>query len=191
MPRLFVAIELPETVRDLLEPLALGLPGGRAVPREQLHLTLRFIGELEGKALRDVRGVLGEVRARPFSLTACGVGCFPRRRDPRVAWAGFRHGPELAALHRGVEAALERVGIPPEGRKLHPHVTLVRLGAPRPARVAAWLREHAMLESPPFPVTAFRLYSSLLRPSGAVHRVEERYALLGDDEPAGTDETDA
>ena len=177
MPRLFVAIELPEPLRQELILAALGVPDARLTPLEQLNLTLRFVGETDAQGFEDLREALHGVDGPAFELTARGVGCFPRKKQPRVLWAGFAESGELAALQRKVERAVVRAGFEPEGRRFHAHVTLARLKNGRPQRVARWLEDHAPLSAPAFDVEEFRLYSSRLLPSGAVHQVEESYAL--------------
>jgi len=187
VPRLFVAIDLPEAIKDRLEPLCRGLPGARWVRDRQFHLTLRFLGEVEGPAFATVAEALRLVRLPPFELGLQGVGHFPPRGRPRVLWAGLAHGPGLLEAHRQVERVLRRAGQPPEERNFAPHVTLARLnGAPLP-RVVGWLQDHAYLHGEPFRVERFELFSSVLGREGSQHVVEESYPLFangrGDAQP--------
>jgi len=177
MHRLFVAIDFPEAVRQQLALLCFGLPDARWVPPEQLHLTVRFIGEVEGSVLLDVRDALDDVRAAPFDMRLKGMGHFPPRGRPTVLWAGVDGGAGLVALHGKVDAAVGRAGLPPEGRNFAPHVTLARLKGTHPRRVADYLMEHALFLAGPFPVEAFHLYSSVLGPKGALHTREASYPL--------------
>src|SRR5262249_55470664 len=155
--------------RDLLASLCNGLPGAHWVRDRQFHLTLRFLGEVEGPVARAASDALNGVRADPFELSLQGVGLFPPRGPPRVLWAGIEPSEELLELQRQVERILRRAGLPPESRKFAPHVTLARLtGAPLP-RLLAFVREHATLRSEPFPVTDVSLYSSVTSSEGAVH----------------------
>jgi 2'-5' RNA ligase len=177
VPRLFVALDLPESLRAELTLLALGLAGARPTAPEQLHLTLRFVGEVAPATADDVRQALSAVRAASFPLAPRGVGCFPRRRDPRVAWVGFEPSDELEGLQRRIERVLVREGIPPDGRRFHPHVTVARMKGASTRPAAAWLEEHQGFRHSPFEVGDFHLYSSILRPHGAVHRRLATYPL--------------
>jgi len=170
--RLFVAIDLPETVRQTLDSLAAGVPGARWVTPENLHLTLRFIGEVDGATVEDVIEALAGVRAEPFDVTIEGVGHFETGRRPRMIWAGVAPSAPLQRLHTSVDMALQRVGLAPEGRRYLPHVTLARLRDAPPARVQSFLAEHAGFREAPFPVASFTLYSSFLGRGGALYRAE-------------------
>ncbi len=179
MPRLFVAIDFPEAVRDRLATLAGGVPGARWVPSEQFHLTLRFIGEVDHGQLDDIVEALAGIEAREFPVRIKGVGHFPPRGAPRVLWAGIEDGDGPARLHGKIEAALARLGVAPDRRKFFPHVTLARLRDAPLGRVRDFLARHADFASEPVAVSAFHLYSSLLGAGGAVHRIEASYALSG------------
>lgn len=175
MPRLFVAIDLPEKVKDELACLGGRLTGGRWVPREQLHLTLRFIGEVDARLQDKIVTALRLVQGEPFDLALRQVGHFGR--PGRVLWVGMDPPPQILVLQREVEAALVRAGIPPEERPFSPHITLARLkGTPYP-QLAAYEEEHRRFAASPFPVTEFHLYSSVLTSAGASHRREESYQL--------------
>ncbi len=180
MPRLFTAIDLPATVNAELASLCFGLPGAKWVAPEQLHLTLRFIGEVDGGAFREIEEVLSEVRGKPFAMQLAGLGCFPPRRPPRVLWVGIDREtePAVAALYRRVESALVRPGlVEPEARKFSPHITLARLQQTPAARLGRFLAGNNLYRSEPFPVTSFALYSSLLTSKGAIHQLEAEYPL--------------
>ena len=177
MPRLFVAIDLPETAKDALESLQCGLPGARWVPRDQLHLTLAFIGDVDGGMAADARAALRSVDDPGFPISLRGLGHFPPRGEPHVAWAGLRPSEPLARLQRSVERILDRAGCEIERRKFHPHVTLARLKDTPPRRMAEWLGAHGHFETGALPVIEVVLYSSLLGSTGAVHSVEEVFPL--------------
>ena len=179
MPRLFVALNLPESVKKSLEPLAKGLGDARWTLPEQQHLTLRFIGEVDNGAMRDVIEALAMVPARPFQLTLKGLGHFPPRGEPRVLWVGVEKNAELAALKRRIDRALRETAVPPETRKFAPHVTIARIRAPlSPTRLGTYLMRHNLYRSEPFPVSSFHLYSSWLRSDGAEHQIEASYELV-------------
>lgn len=183
MPRLFIAIDLPPEAKNRLEALQAGsIPAARPVGRSQMHLTLKFLGDVDGAAFRRVRSVLAEVRAAPFVLGLRGVGCFPPRGAPRVLWAGLDAPPELAALHGQLEQRLAAAGFPPEERDFSPHITLARFKTRPPGEaVARFLRQHAAFAVAPFPVGEVVLYSSLLRPDGPRYTREQVLPLMSSD----------
>ena len=178
MIRLFVALELPDAVRTRLAMMQGGVPGARWQREDQMHLTLRFIGEVEEGIARDIDDALATVRAPAFTLELAGVGDFGGR-EPHALWAGVRANDALMHLEKKVESALQRVGLEAEMRKYTPHVTLARLrNAPR-AKVAEFIAHHSLFASGPIAIDRFALYSSLLGSGGAVYRVERTYPLGG------------
>ena len=179
MIRLFVGIAMPANVRRLLSGLGSTIPGGRAVPEEQIHLTLRFIGDVEAGRFLDIREGLEALEAGPLTTAIRGVGHFPPRGKPRVVWAGVEAAGDIMILRNRVNSLLARSGIAPEQRKFHPHVTLARLRNSSPKRVAAFLEANSLLRSPPFLIDQVTLYSSRLHSDGALHRVEAVYPLGG------------
>jgi RNA 2',3'-cyclic 3'-phosphodiesterase len=178
MPRLFVAVDLPDEQKAQLAALCNGLPGARWVRDRQFHLTLHFFGNVEGPAVRAITEALNGVRADPFELSLRSVGVFPPRGMPRVLWAGVEPCDEVTELHRQVQRVVRRIGLPPEERKFAPHITLARLHDPPVARMQAYLREHIDLASEPFAVTGIELYSSVLASEGAIHQHETSYPLF-------------
>jgi 2'-5' RNA ligase len=179
MYRLFVSVELPGEVKESLARMCCDVPGARWLEPDEIHLTVRFIGEVDGVVFRDVVDALGEVEVAPFELTLRGVGHFPPRGEPRVLWVGLERSAQLRALHDKVESALVRAGIEPERRKFSPHVTLARLkGSPERA-VGSFMAMNGLYRSAPFVVDEFHLYSSRLSAKRAVHRSEAVYALDG------------
>jgi len=176
MMRLFVAIALPDSVADGLVMLQGGIPGARWSTREQLHLTLRFIGEVDGRDAAAIDDALAAIRSPGFALELKGVGEFGGR-NPRALWAGVRDEGPVVHLQRKIESAVQRAGIAAEERKFSPHITLARLrGAPRD-RVITFLSAHALYASGPFEVNGFVLYSSTLTPNGSLYRPERSYRL--------------
>lgn len=178
MVRLFVAVDLPAGVREGLSTLCFGVPGARWVEGDQLHLTLRFIGEVDGVCFRDIATALGAVGGTAFELTLDGLGHFPPRGAPRVLWAGVERSASLVSLRTRIESALASVGVAREGRKFAPHISLARLNGTPPSRVGRFFQDHPLFRSPPFTIDRFCLYSSTLGPRGARHRVEAEYPLV-------------
>jgi 2'-5' RNA ligase len=175
MHRLFVAIRPPSDIRTQLLDLMEGVAGARWQDDEQLHITLRFIGEVEARVADDVAAALGTVHHQPFSLALAGVGQFGSRGRVNALWAGVRHDM-LVDLHKKVDQALVRAGLEPERRAYLPHITLARFGRDA-GGIAHFVERHAGLSSPPFEVTSFALYESRLGQAGATYSIVERYEL--------------
>lgn len=180
MYRLFVSIELPEEVKAELARVCCDVPGARWLEPDEMHLTVRFIGEVDGVVFRDVIDALADVRLAPFDLVLRGVGHFPPRGEPHTLWAGVERSPELLALHDKVESVLVRAGIEPERRKFSPHVTLARLKGTPSRAVGSFMARNGLYRSEPFRVDEFHLYSSRLSAKRALHRPEAAYALEAD-----------
>jgi len=177
MPRLFVALDLPDACKQDLAGRCSGLPAARWVRDAQFHLTLRFIGEVEGPKAAEVIDALGSVQVEPFEMALKGVGHFPPRGQPRVVWAGVEAGDGLTLLQGRIERRLRRLGLKPESRKFSPHVSLARLKGTPAELVVQWLMTHGDLRSDPFPVRMFLLYSSVLGRGGSQFSVEAAYPL--------------
>jgi 2'-5' RNA ligase len=177
MHRLFVAIRPPALVRTQLLDLMGGVAGARWLSDDQLHLTLRFIGEVERHLARDVDAALSGVRHPRFTLALNGLGVFDRRGEPVTLWAGVEPQEPLRELHKKLDQALIRVGVEPERRAYMPHITIARL--PRGAGpVRSLVEQWGGVAGPPFEVKEFGLYESRLTPDGPVYNVAERYALV-------------
>ena len=176
MPRLFAAVVLPLPLRTRLSFLRSGVEGARWIDPEELHLTLRFIGEVDGDLEDDIRSALAAIDAPGFALSIEGVGQFGDAK-PHALWAGVQPAATLTRLVGKIEQALQRVGLPPETRRYMPHVTLARLRGASPSRVAAYLAEYGLFRAEPFAVEEFVLYSSHLGRSGAHYRIEAVYPL--------------
>jgi 2'-5' RNA ligase len=176
MSRLFVALSIPDDVAQSLARLQTGVPGARWQTREQLHLTLRFIGEADGRLAGSVHDALSTIAAPGFELALHGVGEFGGKR-PAALWAGVRPNEPLMHLQRKIETALQRVGFPADRPRYLPHVTLARLRGTQPGHVMDYLTDHALYSSRPFTEAAFILYSSLLTTGGSIYRAEHAYRL--------------
>ena len=176
MIRLFTAIELPEGVRTRLALLQGGVPGARWSPVENLHLTTRFIGEVDEATANDIDDMLAAIRSPAFDLTLKGAGEFGGR-DPHALWIGVAPNEGLMRLAAKIESALQRMGLDAETRKYTPHVTMARLRDAPIAKVREFLAAHAAFDSGPFPVRGFALFSSHPSQNGSLYRVERTYAL--------------
>lgn len=185
MYRLFVAIDLPEDVRLMAAAICSDFAEARRVPADQLHLTLRFIGDADETSFKAIRDTLALVSCPTFTLLLKGVGCFPSPKRPRVLWTGVEAGEPILILQEKIERALNEAGLKPETRPFSPHITLARLKETWPAGFTAFQSRHASFQSPPFAVEAFHLYSSTLTPKGAIHRREATYPLTDTDSVTG------
>ncbi|MFL6721509.1 MAG: RNA 2',3'-cyclic phosphodiesterase [Sphingomonas sp.] len=174
MHRLFAAIRPPEPIRDLLIDSMDDSPDFRWQDEEQLHLTLRFIGEVERPVAEDLAAELGRVRADPFELRIAGVGRFEQRNSGAL-WAGVEPRAPLAALAAKIERVCTDVGLEPERRAFHPHITLARWKGRRTREVADFLESNRGLRSDPFEVRGFILFESRLSRHGAQYDEVARY----------------
>lgn len=175
--RLFVALALPESERDRMAALQHGLRSARWVSPENLHLTLRFVGEVDRQVAEDVDAALMTLRYDSFPLTLEGVGVFGEGRKVRSLWVGVEDNPLLMRLQAKIEQRLQRSGLAPEPRKFKPHVTLARFRGVFDARIESFLADHARFRSQPFMVEQVVLYSSSLGHGGAVYHPEVTYPL--------------
>lgn len=176
MHRLFVAVRPPDPVRDALLDLMGGIQGARWQDDEQLHLTLRFIGAVDRHTADDVHAALGAVSHPPFEIAVNGLGMFDRRGIPATVWAGVAPAEPVRTLHKKIDRALTRIGIEPERRAFHPHITLARLGRGA-GDPHSFLAASGTVTGPAFVVDAFSLFESDLTPEGAVYTQVERYPL--------------
>jgi len=176
MIRLFAGIAVPDSHRQQLAAMQNGIKGARWVEPHNLHLTLRFIGEVDESVAEDLTTALDVVRADPFELTLKDIGTFGR--PPHSVWAGVEDAPAgaLGHLQSVVESIVVRAGLAAEGRKFSPHVTLARF---KPSisqeRLGAFVEAHAGLALPPFEVNGFTLFESHLSHLGAQYAAYAEY----------------
>ena len=176
MHRLFVAIRPPENIRDLLIDAMDDSPDFRWQDDEQLHLTLRFIGEVDRPVADDVASALGRIQSEAFELRVAGVGRFEQRSSGAL-WAGVEPKTAVAALAAKVERVCQQVGLEPERRAFFPHITLARWKGRRSREVADFLERHRALRSDRFQVTQFTLFESRLSRHGAHYEAAATYSL--------------
>jgi 2'-5' RNA ligase len=175
MHRLFVAIRPPSHIRARLLDAMHGVSNARWQDEDQLHLTVRFIGEVDRHRAEDVAASLGSIHHRTFTIALNGIGRFDRRGKGAL-WAGVSPHDQLRMLHNKVDQACLRVGIEPDTRAYMPHITLARLSADS-GPIDALVTASGGLTSDPFRVDAFYLYESDLTPSGPIYSIVERYPL--------------
>ncbi len=175
MHRLFVAIRPPEPVRGRLLDMMGGIQNARWQDEDQLHLTLRFIGAVDRHRAEDIAAALGSVHHPPFDLALAGVGSF-MKRGVGTLWAGVAPHHELKPLHKKVDQACLRVGIEPDTRAYHPHLTIARIGRGA-GPVEPFVERWAGLSGAPFRVDHICLYESRLGSGGATYTTIARYPL--------------
>lgn len=174
--RLFVAIRPPEEIRDLLIDAMDDSPEFRWQDEAQLHLTLRFVGEVDRPVATDLADALARVRSDPFQLRINGIGRFEQRSSGAL-WAGVEPKAPLAALAAKVERTCQQVGLEPERRAFHPHITLARWKGRRSREVGEFIERKSGLSSDPFDVTEFILFESRLSRHGAQYEKVATYEL--------------
>jgi 2'-5' RNA ligase len=177
--RLFVALEIPAAVREKLAALieelraveaeAAAKKNARWVRPENLHVTLKFIGNVDASKLDGIRAALGSVSSEgAVELRFRGLGFFPNERRPRVFWAGIEASRNLAALATEIDGAMEKVGIARETRAFAPHLTLARFDPPGISdKLRAAAQENATRDFGEQRTGEFHLFESKTRPGGA------------------------
>ena len=178
MPRLFTGLELPSALRQELGRLAVPVPGAKWVEPENLHLTLRFAGDIDNRKARDFADALAQIDVPVFSLRLAGLGAFGGN-DPHAIWAAVEAGPELDQLARANEKAARAAGLVPETRKFKAHVTLARLRGASAEQVARVLERHATYKSDLVTIEEFVLFSSRPSTGGGPYAVETVFPLAG------------
>ena len=175
--RLFVAIRPPEEIRDLLIDAMDDSPDFRWQDDEQLHLTLRFVGEVDRPLADDLADALSTVRSPSFSIAVAGIGRFEQRSSGAL-WAAVEPKAPVAALAAKVERVCQQVGLDPERRAFFPHITLARWKGRRSREVADFLDRKRGLSSPPFEMNEFTLFESRLSRHGAHYETVASYPLI-------------
>jgi 2'-5' RNA ligase len=182
--RLFVALEIPSAVREnlaaLLESLRTVSPQTRWVRPENLHVTLKFMGEVPETKLAATRSALAGVRSdQPTTVDFRGLGFFPHEKHPRVFWAGIDASPNLKTLAADIERAMEKLGIPRERRPFSPHLTLARFEPPGlPEKLRSAIQENAAREFGSLRTNQYHLIESKLKPSGAEYTTLESFPFV-------------
>jgi RNA 2',3'-cyclic 3'-phosphodiesterase len=182
--RLFVALEIPSAVREnlaaLLESLRAVSPQTRWVRPQNLHVTLKFMGEVpETKLTATCSALAGGRSDQPVTLEFRGLGFFPNEKRPRVFWAGIDASPNLKTLAADLERAMEKLGIPREQRPFSPHLTLARFEPPGlPEKLRSAIQENAAREFGSFRTNQYHLIESKLKPSGAEYTALESFPFV-------------
>jgi 2'-5' RNA ligase len=177
MPRLFTGLEIPAEIGQTLSSLRGGLPGARWIDPENYHLTLRFIGDIDGIAANEIAAMLLRVNRKPFEVALQGLSSFGGRNKPRAVVASVVPSRPLIELQAELERLMQRVGLDPEGRKFTPHVTLARLRDSSNQDVADYLSVRGYFPTRVFTASRFVLFSSRASTGGGPYIAENAYAL--------------
>jgi RNA 2',3'-cyclic 3'-phosphodiesterase len=176
MPRLFTGLELPASVAGQISLVRGGVLGARWLDPEDYHITLRFVGDVDGRLARDIVETLGEIHRPAAQVGFDDLSWFGADR-PRAIVARVKADPALIELQAEQERRLRRVGVAPETRKFTPHVTLARLRGVGAAAVAAYLASRGALGVEPFAAERFVLFSARAGSGGGPYVVEAAYPL--------------
>ena len=176
MPRLFTALEIPRNAAMSLSLLRGGLPGARWIDVENYHITLRFIGDVDGRTADEIVDRLDRIDRPEFDLNLTGVGSFGSKK-PHSVYAGVSMVPEMVALQAEIERICQRLGLPADPRKFMPHVTLARLRSSRLDDVVNYLSDRSNFYSLPFKASRFVLLSSRDSVGGGPYLTEEIFPL--------------
>lgn len=188
MPRLFSGLELPEALRHRLAMLRAPLPGAKWIEPDNLHITLRFAGDIDNLQAQYLSDELSCISMQPFEITPSGLGIFGHK-SPTSLWAGIQPNAALADLARHHESAARKAGLPPEPRKFVGHITLARFKHTRADRVARFIERHGAFFMSPFRVEDFVLFSARPHSGGGPYVVEQRFPLWHHDYDAEASRT--
>ncbi|TNE35294.1 MAG: RNA 2',3'-cyclic phosphodiesterase [Alphaproteobacteria bacterium] len=176
--RLFVAISLPDEIKENISYLRGGIPDARWIAAENSHVTLAFIGEVQSPMMQDISLALGRIRHPAFEMNIEGVGVFGSNKRPRILWAGVRNIDSINLLHKKIVTAIEGVGASVDDRRFRPHITLARVHNSPYERVRNFLTDHALFRTETIPVDGFALFSSHLSSTSAIYQEEVAFDLI-------------
>jgi len=179
MFRLFVGLDIPDSIRESLFDMTSGIPGVRWIPDENYHITLRFIGEVDRHMAEEVHYALSSVSIPAFDLQLSGIGTFEDRKRTKSLWVGVEKSPELIRMQETVERALVKAGMSRETRRFFPHITLGRCRDVAELDIARFIQAHNLYRSPKIPVSEFCLFSSILTADGSHYTIEADYPTVG------------
>lgn len=176
MPRLFTGLELPEDIAFQLNIMQGGIRGARWIEAADYHITLRFIGDIEERVAREIRMALQSVSAEPFHIQLKGIGAFGGN-DPHTIYSTVAESADLRRLQATHERLCKSAGLPAEGRKFVPHVTLARLRSPSVSEVQEFIARQNLFVSRLFEVRQFVLFSSRPSRGGGPYGVVDTFTL--------------
>ncbi len=171
--RLFIAIELPPHIKTALKAIQAGVPGARWIAPENMHLTMRFLGESDGPQAEDLVYELRRIDWHSFEITLAGAGQFSGGAGAKTLWMGVEPQEPLVALQAKVERACRRSGFTADQKAFTPHITLARFSYPPELESTRhFLQSYGRFQREPFRISGFSLFSSELRPKGPIYRIE-------------------
>lgn len=175
--RLFIALPVPTEMQNRLAALRTGLPGVRWVDNDRLHVTLRFIGEVERRVAEDIDATLSDIDAPEFEVVVRGLGQFEKGHRAHTLYATVQRDPALTHLYSKIESAVVRAGLPPAGRKFKPHITLAKMRGGADLRLAGMLETWADFDAGSFDAETFVLFRSHLGAERPVYEPLAEYPL--------------
>ena len=179
MPRLFVALPVPEDIAEELSTLQGGVPDARWQPAENLHVTLCFCDQVQGAVMRDLEEELSDIASSRFPIAVAGVEQFSSGKQPRALVALVQRSDQLDRLQQKVSTVARNCGIEIEHRKFRPHVTLARFpnGAETGHHIAQFMASFSTFKAGPWLADHFALYSSRPGGNGRIYTEEAAYDL--------------
>lgn len=179
MPRLFVGLPIPDDVADSLSAMQGGVPDASWVPSENFHITLAFIGEVDGGMFEDIDAALATIDGPILDVELAGVDHFVDGSQPKALYAAVVKEERLTRLQERVSSVLRGEGLQLQRRKFRPHITLARFNrrAEIGHHLAQFVASHSLFRAGPFEVESFCLYSSVTRPEGSIYDIEVEYPL--------------
>ena len=175
--RLFIAIPLSPAVKAKLCKLYEPLENIRWQPAQQLHLTLRFIGEAQEQERKIIQEKLEGVHQASFEWVMQGVRSFPEKGSPKIIWVGIQKNESLLHLYKAIKQCCAGRGYETSKRRFQPHITIGRVKGTPLKKVRTFLNRHKNWGPETMQVQAFGLFASRLNPEGAVHETLKRYLL--------------
>jgi len=179
MPRLFIALPVPEDISEELIGLQSGVPDARWIAPENFHVTLCFAGDVQGGPMRDLEEELSDIAGPRFAVAIAGVEQFSTGKQPRALVATVEKSDRLDWLHQKVSTVARNCGIELERRKFRPHVTLARFagGAETGHHIAQFMASFSTFRAGPWVADHFALYSSRSGGGGRIYTEEAAYDL--------------
>ncbi len=177
--RLFIAIDIPDWSKQQLEQLQDPNLGVRWTTPDTMHLTLRFIGNVEepGKQ-QELVDQLSSIQMPAFEMTIKDLGYFPPRKHPNIIWAGIEDNSRLTELQQKIEQACRTADFEPDRRSYIPHITIGRVKSASKKEVNSFINQHKRVRIEEIPVSEFILFESKLDSDGARHFPLERFGLI-------------
>jgi len=178
MIRLFTSIGLPEQYKNKLHHICYGIRYAKWVKKEDLHLTICFMGEIEEHQLEETQEILQAIKFSSFDLKVKGVGFFKKRHKPITLWAGVDQNDQLKDFHQKIVNSLRSINIPIENKHFSPHITLARVPKINEEKLAQYLEQHTLFELPSYSIDSFRLIKSKLTEKGPIYTILREYDLI-------------